>query len=191
MELLIELLDAKQKSVAQKLYGSIRQSVEILGNVATLRKLREEAIPMKPLDLDHAIRSEIAHFPDARIHYDGTAATILADDLITEIFSNLIGNSSKFGGPDVDIWVRVKDAGEFVQVSVEDDGPGIPDEIKPVIFQRFRRGTSRRSGKGLGLFIARMLVERYGGRIQAENRVPGDSSKGAAIRFTLRKEMAR
>jgi PAS domain S-box-containing protein len=191
MELLIELLDAKQKSVAQKLYGSIRQSVEILGNVATLRKLREEAIPMKPLDLDHAIRSEIAHFPDARIHYDGTAATILADDLITEIFSNLIGNSSKFGGPDVDIWVRVKDAGEFVQVSVEDDGPGIPDEIKPVIFQRFRRGTSRRSGKGLGLFIARMLVERYGGRIQAENRVPGDSSKGAAIRFTLRKEMVR
>ncbi len=59
--------------------------------------------------------------------------------------------------------------------------------MKPVIFDRFRKGRSSRSGKGLGLFIARTLVENYGGKIWAGDRVPGRWDKGAAIHFTLKK----
>ncbi|WP_369425793.1 sensor histidine kinase, partial [Methanothrix sp.] len=64
---------------------------------------------------------------------------------------------------------------------------GIPDDQKPGIFTRFGKGMNKRSGKGLGLFISRMLVERYGGRIWAENRVAGSPEKGVAIKFTLQK----
>jgi signal transduction histidine kinase len=74
-----------------------------------------------------------------------------------------------------------------VTVSVEDDGPGIPDELKPVIFHRFQRGKTKKSGKGLGLYISRMIIEGYGGRIWAADRVEKEPGKGASIRFTLRR----
>ncbi len=74
-----------------------------------------------------------------------------------------------------------------MEVSVEDTGPGIPDDLKDVVFKRFRRGKSKASGKGLGLHICRSLVTWYGGEIRAEDRVAGRSGEGAAIRFTLRK----
>jgi signal transduction histidine kinase len=186
-ELLTELPDAHEKSLARKLYGTIRQSIEILGNVATLRKIREEPAALAAVDLDTIIRHEIAHFPDARIRYDGRKTMVIADSLLGEVLTNLIGNSYKFGGPGVEIGIRVEEKEGMVEVSVEDTGPGIQDEIKPVIFNRFRKGTGRKSGKGLGLFITRMLIGRYGGRIRADDRVPGDPGKGAAIRFTLRK----
>jgi signal transduction histidine kinase len=74
-----------------------------------------------------------------------------------------------------------------VSISVDDTGPGIADDDKPGIFTRFQRGKSKKSGKGLGLFIARMLVERYGGTIRAEDRVPGSPGEGARIVFTLQR----
>ncbi len=77
--------------------------------------------------------------------------------------------------------------GEDVLVSVEDDGPGIPDEKKSYLFARFSGGDGEKSGRGLGLYICRMLVERYCGRIRADDRVAGRPEEGAAIRFTLRK----
>jgi len=56
-----------------------------------------------------------------------------------------------------------------------------------VIFDRFRKGRNTKTGKGLGLFIARMLVEMYGGKIWAGDRVPGQQDNGAAIHFTMKK----
>ena len=68
-----------------------------------------------------------------------------------------------------------------------DTGPGIPDDLKKVIFERFQRGKGKKSGKGLGLYITRIIVERYGGRIWAEDRVPGQPAQGAVIRVRLRR----
>jgi signal transduction histidine kinase len=76
--------------------------------------------------------------------------------------------------------------GESVQVSVEDTGPGIPDRTKESIFHRFERGWAEGCGDGLGLFIVRTLIERYGGTIRVEDRVEGRPDLGAAFRFTLR-----
>ncbi|MFY1643626.1 sensor histidine kinase, partial [Methanoculleus bourgensis] len=71
-----------------------------------------------------------------------------------------------------------------VTVSVEDTGPGIPDAEKPLVFEKFRKSGAR-SGKGIGLYIVHTLVERYGGRVWVEDRVPGRPREGAAFRFTL------
>jgi signal transduction histidine kinase len=109
----------------------------------------------------------------------------MADDLLQEVFANLIGNSIKFGEPGVEVRVRVEKGDSTVGVSVEDTGPGVPDAVKPILFTRFARGTNARSGKGLGLYITRTLIERYGGRVWVEDRVPGRPEGGAAFRFTL------
>jgi len=73
----------------------------------------------------------------------------------------------------------------MVEIAVTDNGRGIPDAMKPIIFDRFRKGSEERSSYGLGLHIVKMLVEAYGGRVFADDRVPGQPDEGAAIRFTL------
>lgn len=165
----------------------LEQSSAIIGRVATLRRAREGGTVLAPVDLDRVIRAQAAGHPAARVGYEGHPIDVLADDLLPEVFSNLIGNAEKFGGPDVEITIRVEDRGEDVLVSVEDTGPGILDTVKGESFHRFQKGSEPPAGAGLGLYICRMLIERYGGWIRAEDRVEGRPECGAAIRFTLKK----
>ncbi|WP_292366216.1 MULTISPECIES: PAS domain-containing sensor histidine kinase [unclassified Methanoculleus] len=187
-DLLIDELKGEPARHARKLRAGIKKSLEITANVATIRKIRERQAGPVPVDLDRVIREEIAHFPDARITYGGLRVAVLADDLLPEIFTNLIGNAVKHGGPGVKIGITVEDAEEegMVQVSVADTGPGVPDDAKEAMFSRFEQGETRGSGQGLGLRICWMLVARYGGRIWVEDRVPGHPEEGAAFLFTLR-----
>jgi len=69
---------------------------------------------------------------------------------------------------------------------VEDHGPGIAPAMKTRIFDRYVQDESRR-GQGLGLYIVRMLADRYGGVIWADDRVPGRQEEGAAFRVLLKK----
>ncbi len=186
-EFLIEETSGETKEFARRVFSGIWQSVEIIRNVSTIRKMREKEQVLRIVDLQKVISAETARFPDARITSGPVSFFVLADELMGEIFTNLIGNSAKFGGPDVDIHITAREKEGMIEVSVEDTGPGIADDLKPLIFNRFRKGTSKQSGKGLGLFIARTLVESYGGTIWAEDRVPGTPSMGARISFTIRK----
>jgi len=186
-QLLGELVTDKGREMLRKLESAISKSVEIIHNVSTIRRIQERSQENRVMDLDPVIRSELDHQPDISLHYEGTTASVCANGLISEVFRNLIGNSAKFGGPGVRVWIRVTDVGDQVTVSIEDNGPGIPDELKSVIFNRFQRGKTTRSGKGLGLYICRMIIEGYGGRIWVADRVEKEPGKGAAIRFTLRK----
>jgi signal transduction histidine kinase len=103
------------------------------------------------------------------------------------VFDNLFSNSLKFGGPEVSINVSAKENREgMLEIAVADNGPGIADEIKAGIFDRFAKDTKTRSSYGLGLHIVKMLIEGYGGRVWADDRIPGDASSGVAIHFTLR-----
>jgi signal transduction histidine kinase len=186
-DLLMEELEGEPRNYTEKVQKSLKKSIEIIRNVNTIRQIREEAAVLGPVALDSVIRAEIEHYPDARITYAGTTARVITDDLLSEVFTNLIGNAEKFAGPGGCIAVRVEEHGEEVEVSVEDDGPGIPDERKQRLFNRFSSGDGEKSGRGLGLYICRMLVSRYGGRIRVDDRVAGRPEEGAAIRFTLRK----
>ncbi|MDN7013737.1 PAS domain-containing sensor histidine kinase [Methanoculleus sp. FWC-SCC3] len=186
-EILAEDLEGTNREMIQKVRSAVSQSIEIIQNVSTIRRLRSLTPPLRPVDLDAVIRAEIRQHRETDIRYDGKPVTVLADDLLPEVFTNLVGNSIKFGGPDVTVAIRVEDMDGEVLVSVEDTGPGIPDDVKPTLFSRFRKGVSSKSGKGLGLYIVRMLVTRYGGSIRVEDRVPGATEEGAAFRFTLKK----
>ncbi|WP_292519138.1 PAS domain S-box protein [Methanoculleus sp.] len=186
-DLLLETLEGEAKGYARKLQASIRKSIEILRNVSTIRRIHQESAVLVPVDLDRVIREEIGMFPEIRFCYGGTDLTVTADALLSEVFTNLIGNAIKFGGPAVEVTIRVEEHGDEVRVSVEDTGPGVPDVMKEAVFMRFGQSRSRKSGQGLGLYITRMLVERYGGRVRVDDRIPGRPECGAAFRFTLKR----
>ncbi|WP_301662355.1 sensor histidine kinase [Methanoculleus frigidifontis] len=189
-QLMIETADGDDVQFARRVEQSIQQSIEIINNVSTIRRIHEEEPKLTPVPLDGVIRNAAARFPGASILYESSGMMVYADALLGTVLNNLIGNAVKFAGSEVEIVIRVDDRGDEACVSVEDTGPGIPDAMKPNIFNRFRRGTSKKSGKGLGLYISRMLIERYGGRIWAEDRVAGHPEAGAAVRFTLRRVTA-
>jgi signal transduction histidine kinase len=186
-ELLVKKSGKSEKPLALRLETSINESTEIINNVSTIRRLHERREALKPMPLDDIIRNSLQQFQNSTIHYSGTPAVILADSLVRQVFINLVGNNVKFSGTGAVIDIVVRDKGEMVEVAVSDNGPGISDDMKPIIFDRFRKGKTTRSGKGLGLFIVRSLVESYGGRIWAADAVPGKPDAGAAIHFTLKK----
>jgi signal transduction histidine kinase len=68
---------------------------------------------------------------------------------------------------------------KYYEVAVADNGAGIPDELKRQLFRRFKTGDPKATGHGLGLYLAKAIVEDFGGRVQVGDRVPGDYSKGA------------
>ncbi|MDN7026039.1 hypothetical protein FGU65_14300 [Methanoculleus sp. FWC-SCC1] len=184
-ELLIDAVDGDAAGYVEKLQRSIQKSIEILGTVSTIRRIHQASSGLKAVDLSGVIRREIEQFPDTAIRYDGSSCRVYADDLLSEVFANLIGNAVKYGGTDVGITIRVGEEDGEALVSVEDTGPGIPDADKQAIFHRYeqkRRGV----GEGLGLYLVQILVERYGGRIWADDRACGRPEEGAAFRFTLR-----
>ncbi|MDD5418893.1 MAG: PAS domain S-box protein [Methanomicrobiaceae archaeon] len=184
-DLLTETVTGEALNYVEKLRRSIKKSIEILANVSTIRRIHRGSPELWPVDLDDVIRTEISHFPNTTIHYAGASRQVWADNLLPEVFANLIGNAVKFGGPDVCIGVRVCREGEFARILIEDTGPGVPEEQKSDIFRMYEK-RRRGVGEGLGLYLVRLLIERYGGRIWVEDRVPGHSGEGAVFAFTLR-----
>lgn len=183
-ELLADTLDGEATGYIEKLQRSIQKSIEILKTVSTIRRIHRASPELKPMDLDRAIRGTIEEFPTSIIRYDGACYQVRADDLLSVIFNNLIGNAVKHGGPGVEIAVRVEEQNGDVLITVEDTGPGVPDGDKEAIFHRYEQ-KKRGVGEGLGLYLVQILVERYGGKIWADDRVPGRSEDGAAFRFTV------
>ena len=102
------------------------------------------------------------------------------DNRIQQILANLISNAAKYSPSGGVISVRAEEHGDRVIVSVEDQGPGIPDNFRHRIFQKFAQADSSdtrlRGGTGLGLFIAKSLVERMGGTIWFETEM-GEGTK--------------
>jgi signal transduction histidine kinase len=102
---------------------------------------------------------------------------------ILQVFGNLIGNAIKFCRTGDSITVGVEPAGDFVQLSVSNTGPGIEADVLPYLFDAYWSGAEHASqGSGLGLFICRGIVEGHGGRIWAESP-PGET--GVRFLFTL------
>jgi signal transduction histidine kinase len=110
-------------------------------------------------------------------------ATVLCErNLVLRLLSNLIGNALKFSPEGSAISVVAVVAGDGVEFSVGDAGPGIPAEHLPHVFDRYwQQKAADRRGSGLGLYIAKGIVEAHGGRIRVDS-TPG---RGTTVHFTL------
>ena len=136
-----------------------------------LNDLARRAIDMFQAEADEKQISLSAQLPD-------TDAVILADHQRTEqVIGNLVANAIRYTPEGGKVWIVVEKDVENISLSVNDDGPGVAPEDLPHIFNRFWREEKSRSrasgGAGLGLAIARQLVEAQGGHISARNLPDG------------------
>lgn len=104
-------------------------------------------------------------------------------DAIIRVLTNLLDNARKYSPDGAKVHVAVSLEGDVVRFSVADEGPGIPEEERDEVFERFRRldSGSSKPGTGLGLYICRGLVEAHGGWIRVDEGPKG----GAEFSFTL------
>ncbi len=109
------------------------------------------------------------------------AARVERQDL-DEMLGNLIENAAKYGGGSV--FVTVEDAGDFVEMLIEDDGKGIPEAERERLFDRGARLDTGKPGTGLGLAIVRDVVEIYGGTVRLEE---SEDLGGLLVRLRLPK----
>jgi signal transduction histidine kinase len=121
---------------------------------------------------------------------DAAIPPILVDaKRLQRVLYNLVQNALRYTPADGSVVIRVEDAGPEVRVCVADTGRGIAPEDMPRLFEGLHKGDRARSrtngGSGLGLSIAKGIVEAHGGRIWAES-TPG---KGSAFFFTLPKRV--
>ena len=119
---------------------------------------------------DHVWRLELPGSDDAGPDDAGPDAVILGDDArLRQVFTNLLGNARVHTPPGTTVVVSVRPEPEEVVLTVSDDGPGIPEDLTPSLFQRFSRGDAGRNrdggSTGLGLAIAQAIVAAHGGTI--------------------------
>ncbi len=150
-------------------------------------ELREAALDGIVMSCVRGLEAE-AHAKQVTIDVDvpvATPAVRCAPDSVSRVLSNLVTNALRHTPADGSVAVRVRHTENAVEVAVEDTGEGFAAEGLARAFEHFWRGDRARTpgyaGAGLGLAIARGLVEAHGGRIWAENRADG----GARITFTL------
>jgi two-component system sensor histidine kinase KdpD len=103
--------------------------------------------------------------------------------LMERVFTSLAGNVAKHTPADTPISISARVVGDHLEVSVEDQGPGLPQGREDAVFESFSRGENEpaRKGAGLGLAITRAIIEAHGGTIRAER----GAEKGARFVFTL------
>jgi signal transduction histidine kinase len=133
-------------------------------------ELGKARMRIQPIMLAHSVEQSVANAsPPAgrRVHVSvGAEMQVLADSQrLDQVLTNLLTNAFRHGGPNVA--VEASRADGFVHLVVADDGPGIPEDLEPHLFEPFSRaiGVHAKEGSGLGLAIARSLVEAFGGRI--------------------------
>ncbi len=184
-ELEANLLEKSRRSL-----DSIQETVQTIRN---LRKADSESLQWGPIDLGMLVRDSIDKFIDypgrnIEISYEmKLKKMIVASELVQEIFDNIIGNAIKHSSGDLTIKVAISEifweGREYNKVIVEDNGPGIPDEMKTKIFSRLRKGN--KAGNTLGLYLVKRLVSDFHGQVWVEDRVQGDYRKGARFAVLL------
>jgi signal transduction histidine kinase len=163
----------------------IRQESESLGHVMTnfLKFARPDPAAFATVDLQAIAQravDDLSHELPAQtvVQVEGTFAPVEGDEvLLRQVFGNLIRNAAEAcSTADVTPTVRVRGSvdGRACRVSVEDNGPGVPDDARTRIFEPFF--TTRSRGTGLGLAIVQKVVVNHNGRVSASRSALGGAS---------------
>jgi two-component system sensor histidine kinase GlrK len=177
-----------------KLQRLIEELLDYQRALHAAASLEVQSIELDVLIADAARAHQLAAASKGlRLVIEAPSVTLDADpEKLRSIVDNLISNAVKFTPPGGTVSVEARAVGGEAMIEVKDSGPGVAPEDRDSIFNLFFRGRAKAQGgvksSGLGLAIARELVEAHGGRIVV---VPGVSGGGAHFRVTLPRRSAR
>jgi signal transduction histidine kinase/DNA-binding response OmpR family regulator len=196
-------LTEEQKEYTGQIYRKGKDLLNLINDILDTGRLEEGKIAFrfKPVDFREIINDVIfstRHVtsvePDIQTDIPEDMPQIEADrDKLLQIMNNIVSNALKYSDPGSPVQIDVKkisgrretDHSDLVQISVTDKGIGIPDDCHQKVFEQFfqvDQGTSRPyHGAGLGLFIAKSMVELHGGKIWLDS-IP---DKGTSFHFTI------
>lgn len=184
-----ELDEKGQKYLGYIVDGGTRMS-ELITDLLAFSRVGTHGKPMAPVDIDKVVDNALKNLESAvassgaEVSRDELPTLIGDETQLTQLFQNLLSNAIKFRQADVAprIRIEVEDEGGETVFVVRDNGIGIDPEYHEVVMRPFQRLHSRQEydGSGIGLAIAKKIVERHGGRIWLE---PTD--EGTTFRFAL------
>jgi histidine kinase len=194
------LMDGVLEPTAANLHQIYREAdrlERLVGDLQELSRVEAGAFELhrKAVEVEELVSSAaerlVGQFDEkgVRLEIDLAAdlPTVLADpDRIGQVMLNLLGNALQYTPSGRQVEVRARHQDQLLEIEIRDEGIGIPAEHLPHVFTRFYRVDRSRSraggGSGIGLTIAKHLVEAHGGQIWASS--PG-SGKGSSFTFTL------
>ncbi|MEV0090625.1 HAMP domain-containing sensor histidine kinase [Streptomyces sp. NPDC050738] len=173
------------ESEASRMTGLV-EDLLLLARLDAGRPLSYESTDLSPLVVD-ALSDARAAGQDHkwRLELPDDPATVLADGpRIHQVLVNLLANARTHTPPGTTVTARVQRSGPWVLLEIQDDGPGIPADLLPHVFERFARGDASRSrhagSTGLGLAIVQAVVTAHGGGVSVES-VPGRTVFGVHL----------
>jgi PAS domain S-box-containing protein len=187
-------VDPTKARIIARMDSSSRRMSQMIRQILDLTRSRLatglEVYP-KPMDLRDTLRSIIEelraahHGRDIQLRCESLLGS-WDPDRLEQVFSNLVGNAVLHGDPIQPVTVEAHQDGEAVCVEVHNEGPPIPDELQPSLFDPFRRGerdarSSKTAGLGLGLYISREVVLAHGGQLHFQS----SAGRGTTFRVLL------
>ncbi|WP_404367523.1 ATP-binding protein [Corallococcus coralloides] len=168
--------------------ASLRSLTRLINDLLDVGRLEQGLFTLRPhpVDLAGLVRelAETASTPARPVRFTGPEelVTVADPERVRQVLENLVANALKHSPPgrpvDIGLEARDRPEGSWVCVTVSDQGPGIPSELMPTLFERFMRGPGS-SGLGLGLYLARRITEAHGGTLEVA------STSSAGTRFEL------
>ncbi len=182
---------AEMPDFLRRIQQQVVRLTTLVNELLDLSRIESGAISLNPEPADLAeVVAEAASLLRTRteplrvtIAFEGTPVAVEADrPSLLRVVSNLLDNATKWSPEDSTVHVGTIDEGDLVALWVQDEGPGIPEQDLPRVFERFYKGEASRAtaGVGLGLAIVKHLVRSHGGTASVESP-PGEGAK-----FTVR-----
>jgi two-component system, sensor histidine kinase and response regulator len=193
MSLSEESLTEQQQDYLGKIHQIVADGLGMVRNLLDNRKIEDKSVEINPESLNLAAMlatlaknyGVLAEKKKILVHYEGPAKWIWVTDKVylTRIMDNLLSNAIKFSPPEKNIFVKLVPSEDFVEVSVTDEGQGIPVEDQNQLFQKYVRLTPRPTGgessTGLGLYLVKAMM----GKLKGDVTCTSEIQKGTT--FTL------
>jgi K+-sensing histidine kinase KdpD len=187
-------LDREAKDTIDGVMMDVSESKTLINNVRKLHKTLSNDLPIETMDLDGIIKYALneVQWPETKdvvIHYSPEVGrAINGTEILKDVFFSLVNNAVSCSRGPVEIGVNVDkihvQEQPYYMVTVSDNAQQIPDDVKSELFT-FHLGMTQSYGKALPMFLVRLIVDRMGGDIRVEDRVPGDYSQGSEFIITL------
>jgi PAS domain S-box-containing protein len=182
-------LEAREQRFILRSLEAMETSSDLIKRVRKIHRMEMYRMKRELVDLGSMlkeVKDMYGDIPEREVILNYTLVSnrfILANELLRDVFSNIIDNaidhSSGAVNIDIELTSVYERGGEYHKVTISDTGPGIPNDMKMGIFSRLERGLNRAVGTGFGLYLVRCMVEDLNGRVWVEDRVLGDHTKGA------------